>query len=566
MRVPRTTKPIASVAIVALAIAAALGGCGGNDGGAPGTDPGEPTSSTNGDPIQWDSVPWQSGLTAPAGRYNAEAPIPPQCYTKTEGRFNPCYTCHQTYDDRARPNYMDDGQLQGDYNFSDVGVTNHWENLFVDRSAAVAAIPDEAILAYIGQDNYGPFVERLSADPSWSGPVPAIESLADGAEAFDAQGFARGGSHWVAFNYKPLPSTFWPTNGNTDDVMVRLPARFREARACSSEGYSREVYLANLSILEMAMKELDRISVPPLDETRLCADLNGDGAIQGEITEIAPRPDNYVGRADVVPVATMLYPEGTEFLHTVRYVGVGADGAIGPSRRMKEVRYMKKLVFNEKSLIRSIYGNEKQEKLEGALPTFSDHGDRGLVNDFGWQVLGFIEDADGELRQQTREEQTFCMGCHSAIGGTLDQTFAFPRKVTGARGWGYIDYRALEDAPSYGSDEAEILEYLRRVGGGNEFRENDEMQSRWFDDNGDVREDAVRRASVYELITPSPERALRMNKAYRLIVKNQTFIFGRDATVEPARNVYRGVDPDAAPPLEAEHRVGGYDIRLRWND
>ena len=36
--------------------------------------------------------------------YNQEAPIPPQCYTRTEGDFNPCYTCHQTYEDRARPN------------------------------------------------------------------------------------------------------------------------------------------------------------------------------------------------------------------------------------------------------------------------------------------------------------------------------------------------------------------------------------------------------------------------------------------------------------------------------
>ena len=45
--------------------------------------------------------------------YNQEAPIPPQCYTRTEGDFNPCYTCHQTYPDRTRPNTMWDGYLQG---------------------------------------------------------------------------------------------------------------------------------------------------------------------------------------------------------------------------------------------------------------------------------------------------------------------------------------------------------------------------------------------------------------------------------------------------------------------
>jgi hypothetical protein len=35
--------------------------------------------------------------------FNNEATVPPQCYTKTEGRHNPCYTCHQMYDRRGRP-------------------------------------------------------------------------------------------------------------------------------------------------------------------------------------------------------------------------------------------------------------------------------------------------------------------------------------------------------------------------------------------------------------------------------------------------------------------------------
>jgi hypothetical protein len=42
--------------------------------------------------------------------------IPPQCYTRTEGRFNPCYTCHQSHPHTdGRPNLMDDGHLQGAY-------------------------------------------------------------------------------------------------------------------------------------------------------------------------------------------------------------------------------------------------------------------------------------------------------------------------------------------------------------------------------------------------------------------------------------------------------------------
>ncbi|RYZ89631.1 MAG: hypothetical protein EOO68_25235 [Moraxellaceae bacterium] len=47
---------------------------------------------------------------------NLEAPVPPQCYTKTEGRHNPCFTCHQIYDRSKgdlRMNQLDDGGLQG---------------------------------------------------------------------------------------------------------------------------------------------------------------------------------------------------------------------------------------------------------------------------------------------------------------------------------------------------------------------------------------------------------------------------------------------------------------------
>ena len=94
--------------------------------------------------------------------YNHEAPIPPQCYTRTEGDFNPCYTCHQTYEDRARPNTMWDGYLQGAYDFSELGETNHWLNLFVDRREQVAKMSDQAIIDYINQDNYTPAMTALA--------------------------------------------------------------------------------------------------------------------------------------------------------------------------------------------------------------------------------------------------------------------------------------------------------------------------------------------------------------------------------------------------------------------
>ncbi|MFW6322411.1 MAG: hypothetical protein ACOC02_02155 [Guyparkeria sp.] len=514
---------------------------------------------------------------------NHEALVPPQCYTRTDGRFNPCFTCHQSYKDKDRPNFMDDGRLQSEYDFSDFAMTNRWSNLFKDRSEEVASISDEEILDYIAEDNYSALAGRLES-MGWDGFVPDLDDLhlADGA--FDEHGFARDGSGWVAFNYKPLPSTFWPTNGSTDDVMLRLPEAFRQASDCRGEsGYSVDAYRANLAILEAAIKDLPEIDSLPVDENAICTDLNGDGE-RSVVTRIR-RPAHYVGDADDVPVETMLYPEGIQFLHTVRYVGVAEDGSITHTPRMKEVRYMKKLAFHDREELREIYADEDEghehddqrdegheddghgdehshEHDEDVLAGFSDTG-HGLKNEFGWLVLGFIEDERGELRPQSKEEQLFCMGCHSTVGATLDQTFAFPRKVTGAEGWGYLDLKGMADAPNVGEIDGEILTYLERVGGGSEFRNNPEMQARWFTDEGEVDREKVEAADVHTLITPSPERALRLNKAYRVIVDEQSFIHGRDATVVPPKNVYEEVD-DSDPPLAEEYQYD-WDIRLDWS-
>ncbi|MCG8489600.1 MAG: hypothetical protein MI756_19185 [Chromatiales bacterium] len=498
--------------------------------------------------------PEETGLV-----YNQEAIVPPQCYTKHEATYNPCLTCHQSYTFGSRPNHMEDSALQSEYSFSEIGVTNHWQNLFEDRSEAVSRITDQEVIDYIYTDNYSTLIEQLQ-DESWEGPVPAIQNLHLGAGAFDEQGFALDGSHWVAFNYKPLPSTFWPTNGSTDDVMIRLPAHFRE-QGCNGSGYSRDTYIANLAIVEAAIQDLERVSLPPVDENSFCADLNSDGQL-GVIEEIE-RPEFYVGNASGVSVTPMLYPEGIEFLHTVRYVGLDEDMSITIPSRMKEVRYMYKHTFYTSQALLSMYGNEKQEKLDGNLPNYVSRGDHGLDNGFGWMVLGFIEAADGHLRKQSEEETLFCMGCHTSIGSTIDQTFAFPRKVTGAEGWGYINLRGMEDAPNVGGTEGEILNYLKVAGGGNEFRENDEIIEKWFHEDGSVDEGKVSAADVYELITPSPERALTLNKAYMVIVRDQDFIHGRDANVTPAVNVYREVDPETAPVLPPESQYN-WDMRLAW--
>ncbi|MCR8550200.1 hypothetical protein M4578_20460 [Salipiger sp. P9] len=494
---------------------------------------------------------------AEAGRlYNPEAPIPPQCYTKIEGRHNPCYVCHQYNSEADRPNFMQDGALQESYAFSDAGMTNHHVNLFLDRSAEVAAISDAEILAWIETENYSDLAGRLE-DTGFEGWIPDLAEYHLGAAAFDETGFARDGSGWVAFNYKPQPSTFWPTNGSTDDVLIRLPAAFRQDAAGQE---SRDIYMANLALLEIAFQDLDDVTLPEVDEARIGADLDGDGTL-GPVTWIARR-DSYLGGASGEPLTRMMYPEGTEFLHSVRYVGVEGDAIVTPPR-MKELRYMVKSRMLDIPQLRSRYGNELQEKADENLPRYISLGDRGMDNGFGWTLQAFIEDADGALRPQTREETFFCRGCHATVGANIDQTWAFPRKAKGAEGWGYIDLHGMPDAPNLGEEMGEIALYLDRAGGGDEFRSNTEMLANWFTD-GKVDPAKLAGQDVHSLIAPTRARALTLDKAYRVIVGEQSFLFGRDATVTPPANVHAFIDEATAPTLPEAYRYS-HDIRLDWD-
>lgn len=503
-------------------------------------------------------LPPSSGEVHPVNTvYNREAVVPPQCYTQTEGHFNPCYVCHQDAIP-TRENVMNDGELQIAYSFSDLGMTNHWKNLHEPRAERIEAISDEFIQDYISQDNYTELAPRLQA-AGFQGWVPDLMSLEQGAAAFDENGFALDGSGWVAFNYKPFPSTFWPTNGSTDDVMIRMPKPYRSTK---SGIYSENVYRANLAILESRIKGFDSISCMTVNEVPLGIDLNGDGEL-GEIKTIT-KLNAYVGAAEGYFIDTFLYPEGTEFLHTVRYVGVDEEGQIHIPQRMKEVRYMKKWRAYPKAIYAREYQLEAYEKEAGNLPGYINLGDYGLDNGNGWSIQGFIEGSDGRLRANTFEENLFCMGCHNTIGTTIDKTFSFARKVDGAQGWSYIDLHGMPDAASLGETQGEILTYLQRVGGGSEFRNNDEMRERWFNEDGSVNIDKVEAAKdVYALITPSPERAMQLNKAYKTIVEDQDYIYGRDAIMTPPENVHEFIDNENAETLPDE-RVFPYDIRLNW--
>jgi len=484
---------------------------------------------------------------------NPEAVIPSQCYTKTDGISNPCYTCHTRLNGR---NEMNDYDLQREYAFSDEGLTNHWVNLFEDRRDAIAEISDEEILEYVRQDNYRALKEHLEERDDYLGWVPDIENLASARGiAFDPEGFARDGSWWRAFRYKPFLGTFWPTNGSTDDVMIRHPLFYVDQAGQPS----REIYKINLAILEAAIAtpsivpsdEMDR-EVEPIDEILAGFDFDDDGVLERSVTRIRKLPSSYVGGASGLPVQRFLYPEGTEFLHTVRYVDPNLRDLT--AMRMKEVRYSKRETPMSLDLLQRVYEAEDAAKEAGLLPVFSGTAETGLLNDFGWRYQGFIEASGGHLRLQTKEETVFCMGCHSTIGVTVDQSFAFARKVPGAEGWGYQDLRGIKDVPQAGRDTPEILEYFQRVRGADEFRANTEALDRFFS-GGEVDEAEVRRAApggdldILHLIGPSRERALQLDKAYKALVEDQDFELGRDAVSEPATRVFEQISGNGTTAL-----------------
>lgn len=489
--------------------------------------------------------------------YNREAIIPPMCYTKTESKHNPCYVCHQNAIE-GRENTMNDGDLQVAYSFSPKGNTNHWKNLFENRSQRIAKITDQEISQWVREDNYSELAERLK-QANFRGWIPDLKNLQEGPLAFKENGIAKDDSHWVAFNYKPFPSTFWPTNGSTDDVMIRLGEDYRND---NNGQYSEQVYRANLAIVEANIKGLNEISTDTLDEKLLQADLNNDGILSTANNIVVL--DRYMGAASRHFIQPGTYPVETEFLHTVRYLDIDENGDITFSRRMKEVRYIKKWVNYPLVSMREFYREEAYAKNEGYLPGYTNLHDHGLDNGMGWAIQGFIEDKNGRLRTYTHEENVSCMGCHNSIGSTIDKTFSFPRKIDGALGWGYINLKGMPDAPNRGEQKGEILTYLERVAGGSEFRNNPEMEKRWFKKNGQVNTDKVNKAKdVYTLITPSKTRALLLNKSYRVIVEDQDYIFGRDATVQAPDHVYKSIDNKTSPTLP-EQFFYKWDIRLDW--
>lgn len=509
-----------------------------------------------------------------------------QCYTKTEdtagGTHNPCFTCHINSEE---PNYVDDWDLQESYAFGEITQTNPFTNLFKDRTSLVEAISDDEILEYVRSDNYFDADGRImlaeilknvpaewdfNGDGAWSGYMPDCYFNFDG-EGFDKD-IEDNYTGWRAFGYYPFLGTFWPTNGSTDDVLIRLPESMRQD---ANGSFDLEVYKLNFAIVEALIKGED-IGIEPTDENKYGVDLNQNGTL--DIAEkvvynwVKPQYDlstqliydfsmYYVGKAKALQVsnellmAPGLYPKNTEFLHTVRYIDVDDNGTISMAKRMKELRYGVKKYWNNYSQLKNLTMSEIKEKddFPNRLRTILGNSEFGLGNGQGWLYMGFIEDKDGYLRPQTREETLFCIGCHSGIGAIADSTFVFPRKLghdAQQMGWyhwtqsvkGFKDMKE----PMLADGRYEYTLYLEQNHAGDEFRDNSEVMDKFFDDNGTLKQAEIDqlRNDISHLIIPTPERALTLNKAYKVIVDEQSYIYGRDAHVAPVTNVHEKVEID----------------------
>lgn len=437
----------------------------------------------------------QGSVISPLRFSNPYPQIPAQCYTETSrGAQNTCQYCHTNAAYKAdlgnnNPQAGAEpriGNFQLEYayapydSYAPLASVNHWENTLKPEvlRQVVASLGLDPLTwdmqTYIRSDNWQAAFEQRKGDlRAWDAGLqipfrlfPALnpQDLPAKADGFvrstqakqglfqDEQGWLTG---WRALNFMPY-GIFTPLTGSVSGVYIRLPVPFMQTEAGE---FDLAVYQANLDLLEQA--------------------------IQDRLTPTSPK--QYWGKAQSIKVERGLYPLGTEFAHPLHYVDVQADGSdpsISPfpgtrSRRVKEIRYMYKTRAWQPSHFRPA------EKAEGSGIYGND--EQGWVdNGAGWLLAGFIEDKNGGLRPQTREEMTQCIACHSGItrtefpsftsgtGNTIDSTWALARKFSGHLGWqemNYLSYQADKTAsPSAVPGQAQQADPINRSLGVGELR------------------------------------------------------------------------------------------------
>ena len=189
---------------------------------------------------------------------------------------------------------------------------------------------------------------------------------------------------------------------------------------------------------------------------------------------------------------------------------------------------------------------------------FAGNPVQGVSNGKGWRYLGFLEDEKGNLRPSTKEETLFCIGCHNNIGASTDSTFVFQRKLDSThfqKGWYHWGQKGLVglEEPRRVDGKYEYTYYLEQNHAGDEFRENQEIMNKFFNKNKTLNKEEIKKVhtDVTHLIFPSFQRAMLLNKAYKCIVEEQSFIYGRDATVKPSQNIHKILEENQTTYLKA---------------
>ena len=511
---------------------------------------------------------------------NRVAYIPSMCYTKTEDKskdiHNPCYACHTK---SLKPNYINDEDLQKSYSFPLYARENHWKNLFLNRHKAIQKISDKKIEIYINKSNYFDknheiiLEKKLKNLPAswdifdnnhWYGDTPNAYFNFD-KQGFDINPKTKKSTGWRAFAYTPFLGTFWATNGSTDDVLIRLDKIFMQ----DSDGlFNKTIYRINLAIVEALILQRN-VYIEPVDESLLDYDLNHNGKLDTSNKVVFLKENkkmSYVGLAqkklqeNKIHLERGLFPERTAFLHSVRYIDFDKKGNLTLSKRMKELRYAikKYWVSSEKLKEKAEIEAFEKKTYPEHLRQFSGNIQIGLDNKQGWYYQGFIEDSKGDLRPQTYEETVYCMGCHSGLGVTTDGIFAFARKIsqqgTFQNGWFYAPHhpkkKIAEALRRDGKYEYEF--YLQANHAGDEFRANEELKNKVFLKDNKLNNLFIKSVhrDIGQLIIPSKKRALLLNKSYLTLVKEQGFILGREASIEPLDTVHKKLDENQTTHIE----------------
>ena len=443
-------------------LTSALVGCGGNAG--------TQNNTLDDANVDENTTFVKSGLvgeyTSPLNFENPYPNVPAQCYIETSsGRQNACLFCHTNGlynlglgNNNPQAGKIDIVNFQTDYGFDPINTTapyatiNRWENtLYPEKLAeAVAQLgisPEQwQMQSYVRTDNWqAAYDQRLGSPKDWDSGYDSAMRLLPGLNPSDlpadSDGFVRttqvensffddglgGITGWRAINFMPY-GIFTPINGSVSGIYIRLPEAFMKDKQGQ---FDLNTYSANLELLEKSITNQLELSTN----------------------------NYYLGGASDTEIILGAYPKGTEFAHPLHYVDTEADGLNAVSdfpgtraQRVKEVRYMYKV--EDFDPMTATPGEGEGDSIYG-------RDDQGWVNNgAGWILAGFIEDQQGELRPQNREELTQCIGCHSGFkstefpnftsgtGNTVDSTWAFPRKLPNAVGWqemNYLGYQITTD-------------------------------------------------------------------------------------------------------------------------